>query len=722
MSSLTSAVRSAFPTSYRNRIPLTALAGFAALALSQAGYAQSTFGTVLGTVKDPSGGVVPTAKVELVNNGTNATRSTQSHSDGSYEFVNIDAGNYKLRAEAAGFQLTEYSPFDLGARATVRIDIAVKLASQTTSVNVEAVSVVQTDASNISETKGSLELTNLPVAIGTRSSGSTSAFSTLTAQPGVQIDNNNNITVAGALPSQLSISVDGISSVGPGSLSALAEMFPSFNSIEEIKISETLNPAEFGGVADITTISKSGTNELHGGLYENLQNTDFNAANTFSHIVTPVKLNDFGLYLGGPVVLPKVYNGKNKTFFFASGEILRLPKSYQTVLSVPSLAMRGGDLTAYDGTVIPTGQINPYSLKLLNFFYPLPNYGPVGATSNNYVASFATPINSAQTDLRVDQIITPKHQIYARYSFKNRRVTNYPMDSSGNAGSPLVGETSNPEIYNSLTVAYNWLISPSLVNELRGGFTGIRRGYSTSFTSQESASILGLTTGPGALPGALPPGYDTPTISIAGYLGSRPQTADINPSEGTDQILDTLTFTHGKHTLKFGGDYRYLHSLNTNVFSDYRLGSYQFNGSATGLDPFAAFLMGYPDLTTIATVVNPATDAYSNHYAFFGQDDWKISQSLTINYGLRWEYHPGFRDKNNDIANFDPYYSSAANGQTVSSYPLVAGWSPLEFEAVIEKRLCAPDRIRLPNWRGHQNRAAGRLRAVHRDAAERYCN
>ena len=171
----------------------------------------------------------------------------------------------------------------------------------------------------------------------------------------------------------------------------MAELFPSFNSIEEIKISETLNPAEFGGVADITTVSKSGTNEFHGGLFENVQNTDFNAADTFSHIVTPVKLNNFGIYLGGPVIFPKLYNGRNRTFFFGSYEVLRLPKSFQFVESVPSVAMRSGDLTAYDGTIIPESQINPYSQKLLDFFYPLPNYGPPGAVSSNYLASYSNP-------------------------------------------------------------------------------------------------------------------------------------------------------------------------------------------------------------------------------------------------------------------------------------------------------------------------------------------
>lgn len=309
-------------------------------------HAQSTFGTVLGTVKDPSGSVIPKAKVLLVNTGTNATRETETGSNGGYQFVNIDVGTYKLTVDAPGFQKTEFQSFDLSSRETKHIDLDLKVATQATSVTVEAIAVVQTDASNIAETKGSLELTDLPVAIGTRSQGSTSAFDTLTAQPGVQTD-GTNIIVAGALPSQLSLTIDGISSVGPGSLGALAELFPSFNAIEEIKISETLNPAEYGGVADITTVSKSGTNSFHGGLFENVQNTALNASDTFSHEVTPVKLNNFGVYLGGPVIIPHLYNGRNRTFFFGSFEVLRLPKSQTAILSVPTAAMRNGDLSAY---------------------------------------------------------------------------------------------------------------------------------------------------------------------------------------------------------------------------------------------------------------------------------------------------------------------------------------------------------------------------------------
>ena len=173
--------------------------------------------------------------------------------------MNLEVGTYQLTVEAAGFQKAQFDPFDLGGRETKRLDANLSIASQTTTITVEssAGAAIETDTSGIAETKGSRELVDLPVAIATRAQGSTSALSTLTAQPGVQTDAGGNISVAGTLPAQLSISIDGISSMGTGSgiglsvnvVGAVAELFPSFNAIEEIRIGETINPAEFGGVA-----------------------------------------------------------------------------------------------------------------------------------------------------------------------------------------------------------------------------------------------------------------------------------------------------------------------------------------------------------------------------------------------------------------------------------------------------------------------------------------
>ena len=666
--------------------------GVVLIALGTTAYGQSTFGTVLGTVKDPSGGLVPKAAVQLLNMGTSSVRSTVSASNGTYEFVNVDVGTYKLSIEAPGFHKSSFNPFPLEAREAKRIDIDLQLASQAATVDVQESSVVQVDVSNVAETKGSRELTDLPVAITTRANGSTSAFSTLTSQPGVQTDNSGNISVAGTTPGQISVSIDGISSVGPGSIGAISEMFPSFNAIEEIRISETLNPAEYGGVADIATISKSGTNSFHGGAFENLQNSDFDASDTFSHVAPLIKMNNFGAFLGGPVILPKLYNGRNKTFFFGSLEYLRLPKQTTQLLSVPTAAMRNGDLSAYlspanggagnaltgyAGNQIPASQLNPFALAVLNRFYPLPNYGTPDLIANNYLATFQDPINSAQGDIRVDETVSSKHLIYARYTYKNRRVVNPPTDSSGNISSPLVGTFNVPEIDSALAVAYNWIISPSLVNEARGGFSRTHSNPSFAANTQSIVNELGLQNLP-----SIPSTEDIPTVNIAGFLGIHSGDVDTNPQQATTQFLDNLTWTKGKHTMKFGGDFRYLSSLFTAVFADYRLGSYTFNGSNTSAflgngsaTPLAAFLLGYPDTSTIATVLNPTTNAYSKHYAFFAQDDFKVSQRLTLNYGLRWEYHPMFRDHNNNLANFDPSYTSTVNGQTIKGAVIIPNQS-----------------------------------------------
>jgi hypothetical protein len=641
--------------------------------------AQSTSGTVLGTVEDQSNKVITGAKVELMNVGTAAVRSALTDAHGSYEFSNVEIGNYRLTVQTPGFEKLEYTTFDLEARETKRLDAVLRVASQTVTVSVDASgTVLQTDTSSVAETKTGRELVDLPVAIATRGTGSTSPLSTLTTQPGVQTDASGGISVAGALPTMLSITIDGISAVGARTDGPLTELFPSFNAIEEIRVGEVINPAEFGGIADITTISKSGTNNFHGGVFENLQNSELNAGNTFSHSTPTLKMNDFGGYLGGPIWIPKLYNGKDKTFFFLSYEGLRLPRNVIQVESVPSLEMRNGNLSGfsgslkgYPGNIIPASDISQLAQNALAYLYPLPNYGAPNAISNNYLASFAEPIKSNQADARFDQAINSKQQIYARLTYKNRRVTNTPT------GSPLTGAISDPEIDDALTVAYNYTIKPTVINELRGGFSGNRIAQSYGINAGTIASELGLTS----LPGPIPTGNAVPNFKITGLQSTGGQ-ASSNTNNGTKQLLDTLTWSKGPHTLKFGVDYRYLTGLYTNVFATSRLGSYSFNGSVldsilgnSAATPYASFLLGYPDSTQISTVLNPNTKAYASHYGTFAQDDWKVSSNLTLNFGLRYEYHPMFRDHYNNEANFLPNYVSTVNGQTVDGAVVIPNQS-----------------------------------------------
>jgi Carboxypeptidase regulatory-like domain len=329
-----------------------AAAGLIAFVLASAAFAQSTYGTFVGTVRDPSGSVVADCAVTLENTGTGLIRMTRTNQAGSYEFVNVDAGTYKITMQSSGFQEAVYQDLLLQARQTIRMDGSLILGTQAQSVVVEsAAPVIATDVSNLSVTQTGRALNDLPVAIASRASGSTSPFQTLTMQTGVQSDASGNISIAGAKPALISYSLDGISNADTrgvnGAAPILKELFPSFSSIAEIRVSEVNNSAEFSGASDVTTISRGGTNAVHGGFFENLQNTDFNARNTFSATVPKEIMNDFGVSIGGPLVLPHLYNGRNKTFFFATYEGLRLDKQTVLVESVPSLALRQGNLSYY---------------------------------------------------------------------------------------------------------------------------------------------------------------------------------------------------------------------------------------------------------------------------------------------------------------------------------------------------------------------------------------
>jgi hypothetical protein len=435
----------------------------------------------------PRAGPSPNALL-LSKTGTSAHRAAITDSGGSYTIPNLEPGAYTIKMEVPGFQVANYK-IELTARQIVRIDGQMNIAAQTQTVNVveEAAAIINTEVSNIAETKSGRELVDLPVAIATRGNGSTSAMSTLTTQPGVQTDPNGGISVAGTKPSMLSMSIDGISTVGARTAGPLVELFPSFNSIAEIRVSEVNNASEFGGVSDITTISKSGTNSLHGGAFENLQNDTMNARNTFSSTVPRTRMNNFGAFLGGPIVIPHLYNGRNKTFFFASYEALRLPKQTVLVESVPSLALRSGDLSAYSGQIyqpgtgvpypdkkIPQSQIDPTAQKVLQYLFPLPNSGSPNAIANNFVQNLPTPISSDQGDVRGDQVISSKQTAFARFTYKNRSVIVAPSPggSPSPTGSALIGGVSTPEKDYGLTVADNYIITPTILNEIRVGVTG----------------------------------------------------------------------------------------------------------------------------------------------------------------------------------------------------------------------------------------------------------
>jgi len=656
--------------------------------------AQSTFGEILGTVHDSSGAVVEGAQVALTNTGTTATRTAATDANGNYAFQNIDVGAYTLTITATGFEKASLPAISLTARETRRMDVTLKPGAETQTVVVieDAAPVITTDVSNLAETKIGDELVELPVAIYSRSTGSTSPISTLTTEAGVQTDDSGELAVDGTTAALLSVTVDGISSVGVEYSGPVNEMFPSFNSIEEIRVSESNNSAEFGGVADITTVSKAGTNHYHGGTFENHENTVLNSNNIFALSKPKIIMNDFGGTLGGPVRVPHLFNGNDNTFFFISFEGLRLPRQTPIVLSVPSMDMRSGNLTSYfagqgvTGIFQPDGvtpidpanvQVTPIAAQLLQVLMPTPNLGSAGSYANNFQINFPAPISSNQGDVRLDRTLSSRQTIFARFSYKNRQVTTAPSAACtftycAEAGSPLQGAYNTPEIDEGTTFAHNYIFSPRLLNEFRGGYnaqhTSETQGYSTTaILNQTGIDVLQPDT----------QWSESPQVLINGFMS----TGAGNPGVQRGQIvqaLDNVTWSPGKHSFKFGGDFKRISDHDDNVFGNYRSGWFVFDGSSTvGTnigDPYTAFLLGYPDYTEFSSTNNPTMNGLGYSYAFFGQDDWKVTPRLTLNLGLRYELHPPLKETHYNTATFLPTYNGAGtvSGSTVSGAVVVS--------------------------------------------------
>jgi hypothetical protein len=676
------------------------LLGCLALLGSAPSVAQSTYGAILGTVRDASGAVVTGAQVTLLNTGTTASRTAVSDANGDYAFRNIDVGSYKLTIAAQGFQTESLPVIELTARETRRVDVVLKLSGETQTVVViddSAAPVITTDVSNLAETKVGDELVELPIAIYSRSTGSTSPISTLTTEAGVQTDDTGNLAVLGTTAALLSVTIDGISSVGVEYSGPVNEMFPSFNSIEEIRVSEANNNAEFSGVADITTVSKAGTVHYHGGLFENHENTVFNSNNIFALSKPKIIMNDFGGTLGGPIGLRPFFSKSNPGFFFISYEGLRLPRETPTLLSVPSADMRNGNLTDYlagqgvsaicypslatyltgctptsptviaDTSAVP---INPISANLLTYLMPMPNYGgDPSSYANNYQINFPSPVSSNQGDVRFDKVLSDKQTLFARFSYKNRQVITAPSANCvftycAEAGSPLQGGYNTPEIDEGLTFAHNYVFTPTLLNEFRAGFNEQHTSETQSYSTEELLAQTGIT----AVPQPDTEWSEAPQVLINGFMS----TGAGNPGVQRGQIiqaLDNVTWTRSKHNFKFGADFKRLADHDDNVFGNYRSGWYVFDGSSdvggSIGDPYTAFLLGYPDYTEVSTTNNPTMDGLGYAYAFYGQDDWKITPNLTLNLGLRYELHPPLRETHSNTAAFMPNWSGiGSDGST----------------------------------------------------------
>ena len=324
------------------------LSGFliAIVLLAPCVFGQSTFGGIVGVVKDPGQGEVAGAQVMLTNQEDRTERSTTSDGNGGFEFINLKPGRYELAIHADGFADYKVSSFQLDARQSLRLEVALKLATSTQTIEVSSESgpVINTENGTIGDTKDFQQITNLPVNYR---GATTSPLAMLATVPGAQQDANGNVSVGGGLPSQVQYSVDGSSTVNIRQNGALGNMNPSSELISEFKVTQFNNNAEFAQLGDVTISTKSGGDQFHGSAFEYLQNSVFDARSVELRRQAAQGLTTLSAAASAvPLQLPKLSHGKAKTFFFADFEANRRRFSTPLFLFVPTNAMRQGDFSA----------------------------------------------------------------------------------------------------------------------------------------------------------------------------------------------------------------------------------------------------------------------------------------------------------------------------------------------------------------------------------------
>jgi len=503
--------------------------------------------------------------------------------------------------------------------------------------------VVTTDTAAVASSFNTQQVLELPTNY--RGAGSTSPLRLLAFQPGIQSDNSYNFSLQGGLPAQTQISLDGISTVSAASNSPLGQLFPSAESIAEMKVQGVGNNAEFGQVGDITTTSRGGSNNFHGSAYDYLQNRAFDAT-AFGSVSKPQKTaNDFGGSLGGRLI-------RNRTFFFATFEDMQYRTGATLQATVPTAAMRNGDFsnekvapvdplnnnTPFPNKQIPANRLNSVAKQVLPY-YQLPNFGSTTVQqASNYRANAANPTTSWQYDARIDEMLTNKQSLFGRLSWKNQNTT-----------SPLAFVLPSSTSYNnsrSIVVSHNYTLRPNMLNEFRFGLSNNDSATAYGFDGQKINTTFGLLNQPPLTFNGLPSFNFSGGTSSFGY-----GKAGFTFSH-TYQWTDNLTWTKGRHTIKVGADIRRLGAQTALGFtgSD-NYGNFDFDGRYSGSD-VADFLLGLPYHSSYASVKQD-NDGIAWHYGFFAQDSFKVNSRLTLEYGLRWEYHPPFWDTGSDITNFD---------------------------------------------------------------------
>lgn len=622
-------------------------------------WAQSPLGIVTGVATDPSSSPVPNSKVKLNSIETGITRDLETNQAGNYTFANLAPGQYKLTAEAPGFRQFETVEFPVRAYQTVRQDLHFEVATSNAEITVSevAASPLTVDSPAVNQSLNRKQILELPTNLrsvynNSGDSGLTSQVLPLTVPGVVQVGAGAAWLVPGSGANSLKLKVDGIETNFGNFGSPDPVSQPSFESVQEFTANITTTRAEFGGQGTVTTVTRAGTNQFHGDLFWYVRNSALDARNPFFITRQGANIHDYGLSGGGPVI-------KNKTFAFFTYEGIRGVRAYPlppTAANVPTAAMRAGDFTGlaalknpfggsspFDGNKILPAFLSPQAVKAQQLLFPLPNFGPSDNTVGNFRASYNGPEIHNIFEARVDHNFSDRNSAFLRYQWKK---DNYEIPGARSVLPPTsVGTSTNIRRVNFFTIGDVFTLRPNLINEFRGGLVILVSQSDADLKGQTLLTQIGIQGLPDrtGIKGV-------PNFSITG-LSSVTQSL-LNPvNDGHAQVSDNLTWIAGKHTMKFGGEYinwfvnRYL-TTNSGLF-----GNYSFTNRYTG-NPYADFLLGLP---TSVTRLDPFPTQYNRFfdYALFAQDDWKVTQRLTLSFGLRYEYNDPVRSKTDTLYSFD---------------------------------------------------------------------
>ena len=636
---------------------------------------------IYGVIQDSTSAVIPQATIRARNTGTGIFRETKSDESGNYLFTLIPIGSYEVTAEANGFKKATVSSFVLRVNDNRRINFSMEVGQIADQVTVEAESVsVNTVTGTTSQLIDGKDMIQLPAR-----GRNVLPFALL--MPGVVSTTpydrrNNNSAVNGVRPTHNAWLLDGGYNIDTGGNWG-TPLAPNIESVAEFRAIRGNYSAEFGvgGGSQFNVITKGGTNALHGSTYYFHRNDVLNARNFFLASRAPFRGNDFGFSVGGPVYIPKVYNGKNKTFFFVLLGWIKERRQESFFNIVPTALQKQGNYSAtsrllYDpdtgqpfpGNIIPGARLDRNALGYAKM-YPDPNFADAAGRNSFFLQGRKD--NTDEMNFRVDHNFTNNHRVMWRLT-PEFRLSNFAT-SSGFAFLRQQNETParnmtvnyNATFRPNLIMDFNWVRSHNRIKQFPPDLSGATWGINIPqlFTDTDQTyplTSLNLSKVPDRVP----------TISLTGYSAVAPASPWSN-YQTIYEFRDSFTWIKNKHTIKFGGNVSYeikFEPTNTDVFGRFNFDgrSTRQPGIASGGDAFADMLLGraasYDETNTVAF-----NDNRRNSFEMFVDDSYKVSRKLTLNLGLRYSYFPPAHEPTNRLRAFVPSQYSTAKAVTVNS-------------------------------------------------------